>query len=65
MVYQAIKSQSEKGPTDAVTGDAYFSLDSSRLLRDDVEFKEIVMHFTMIIMSGKPAMESRGGGGLL
>ena len=42
MLYQAIKTQCEKGPIDAITGEAYYTLDYDRLFDKDVAFKEVV-----------------------
>ncbi|XP_072180950.1 plexin-B1-like [Diadema setosum] len=43
MLYQALKSQCEKGPVDAVTGEAYFTLDYNRLFDQDITFQEVVL----------------------
>ena len=45
MVYQAIKTQCEKGPIDAVTGDAYYTLDYDCLFDQEIEFHEVVCYF--------------------
>ena len=42
MLFKAVKQQTEKGPVDAVTGEARYSLSEDKLLRQAVEFK--VMH---------------------
>ena len=42
MLYKAIKLQVEKGPVDAVTGDARYSLSEDRLLREKIEPKSLV-----------------------
>ena len=39
MLFKALKQQSEKGPVDAVTGEARYSLSEDKLLRQAVEFK--------------------------
>ncbi|XP_071501536.1 plexin-A4-like [Diadema antillarum] len=43
MLYQALKSQCEKGPIDATTGEAYFTLDYNRLFDQDITFQEVVL----------------------
>lgn len=40
-LFKAIKRQVEKGPVDAITGDARYSLSEDRLLRQGVEFEVI------------------------
>ena len=42
MLYKAIKLQVEKGPVDAMTGDARYSLSEDRLLREKIEPKSLV-----------------------
>ena len=42
LLYSGIKVQTEKGPVDAITRQAYFSLSEERLLRGSVEFNEMV-----------------------
>lgn len=42
MLYRAIKQQLDKGPVDAVTGDAKYSLSEEKLLRQSVDFKPLV-----------------------
>ena len=39
MLFKALKQQSEKGPVDAVTGEARYSLSEDKLLRQAVDFK--------------------------
>ncbi|XP_072180895.1 plexin-A1-like [Diadema setosum] len=43
MLYQAMKSQCEKGPIDAITEEAYFTLDYNRLFDQDITFQEVVL----------------------
>ena len=45
MLYKAIKLQVEKGPVDAVTGDARYSLSEDRLLREKIEPRSLVSGF--------------------
>lgn len=42
MLFRAIKHQVDKGPMDAVTGKAKYTLNDNRLLREDVEYKTLV-----------------------
>ncbi|CAG5119802.1 unnamed protein product, partial [Candidula unifasciata] len=44
MLYKAIKLQAEKGPVDAVTGDARYSLSEDTLLREKIEPKIITLN---------------------
>lgn len=39
MLFKAVKQQTEKGPVDAVTGEARYSLSEEKLLRQAVDFK--------------------------
>lgn len=42
MLFRAIKHQVDKGPVDAVTGKAKYTLNDSRLLREDLEYHTLV-----------------------
>ncbi|XP_063883556.1 LOW QUALITY PROTEIN: plexin-B-like [Scylla paramamosain] len=44
LLFKAIKHQVEKGPVDAVTHDARYSLSEERLLREQVEFSPVTIH---------------------
>jgi len=44
-LYQAIKCQTEKGAVDAITGEARYSINDLRLLRENVEPKQLVTNF--------------------
>ncbi|CAG5129619.1 unnamed protein product, partial [Candidula unifasciata] len=44
MLYKAIKLQAEKGPVDAVTGDARYSLSEDTLLREKIEPRFITLN---------------------
>lgn len=51
MLFRAIKHQVDKGPVDAVTGKAKYTLNDNRLLREDVEYRTLVRHtHTLYIM---------------
>lgn len=43
MLFRAIKHQVDKGPVDAVTGKAKYTLNDNRLLREDVEYRTLVI----------------------
>ena len=42
ILYKAIKQQTDKGPVDAITGEARYSLSEDRLLREKIEPKVLV-----------------------
>lgn len=42
MLFRAIKHQVDKGPVDAVTGKAKYTLNDNRLLREDIEYRTLV-----------------------
>lgn len=42
LLFSAIKHQVEKGPVDAVTHDARYSLSEERLLREQIEYSTVV-----------------------
>ena len=42
LLYKAIKHQTEKGPVDAITSEARYSLSEDRLLREKIEPKTLV-----------------------
>lgn len=44
MLFCAIKQQMEKGPIDAVTGEARYSLSEDKLIRQQIEYKTLVSH---------------------
>lgn len=43
MLYKAVKHQTEKGPIDAVTAEAKYSLSEDRLLREKIEAKTLIV----------------------
>ncbi|XP_004717659.2 plexin-B3 isoform X2 [Echinops telfairi] len=51
MLFRAIQNQVDKGPVDAVTGKAKRTLNDSRLLREDVEFRPL----TLMVLAGPGA----------
>uniref|UniRef100_A0A8C9VF54 Plexin A3 n=1 Tax=Scleropages formosus TaxID=113540 RepID=A0A8C9VF54_SCLFO len=42
MLYCAIKQQMEKGPIDAITGEARYSLSEDKLIRQQIDYKQLV-----------------------
>ncbi|KAM9343212.1 plexin-B1 [Pholidichthys leucotaenia] len=55
MLFRAIKHQVDKGPVDAVTGKAKYTLNDNRLLREDVEYRTLTLNVVM------PAATNSGG----
>ncbi|XP_025757477.1 plexin-B1 isoform X2 [Oreochromis niloticus] len=55
MLFRAIKHQVDKGPVDAVTGKAKYTLNDNRLLREDVEYRTLTLNVVM------PAAAASGG----
>ncbi|XP_049436710.1 plexin-B1 isoform X2 [Epinephelus fuscoguttatus] len=55
MLFRAIKHQVDKGPVDAVTGKAKYTLNDNRLLREDVEYRTLTLNVVM------PAAATSGG----
>lgn len=51
MLFRAIKYQVDKGPVDAVTGKAKRTLNDSRLLREDVEYRPLTL---TVLVRGAP-----------
>ncbi|NWY03278.1 PLXA2 protein, partial [Nothoprocta ornata] len=43
MLYCAIKQQMEKGPIDAITGEARYSLSEDKLIRQQIEYKTLIL----------------------
>lgn len=44
MLYGAIKQQVSKGPVDAITGEARYSLSEDKLLRQHINYRHMVLH---------------------
>ncbi|TNN36380.1 Plexin-B1 [Liparis tanakae] len=51
MLFRAIKHQVDKGPVDAVTGKAKYTLNDNRLLREDVEYRTLTLN--MVVPAGE------------
>uniref|UniRef100_H2ZZT0 Plexin-B1 n=1 Tax=Latimeria chalumnae TaxID=7897 RepID=H2ZZT0_LATCH len=47
MLFRGIKHQVDKGPVDAVTGKAKYTLNDNRLLREDVEYRTLTLNVLM------------------
>ncbi len=47
MLYCAIKQQMEKGPIDAITGEARYSLSEDKLIRQQIDYKTLVSTLIM------------------
>ncbi|KAM9364388.1 plexin-B1 [Pholidichthys leucotaenia] len=56
MLFRAIKHQVDKGPVDAVTGKAKYTLNDNRLLREDVEYKTLTLN---VLVQGGGANETQ------
>uniref|UniRef100_A0A673IJ17 Plexin-B1-like n=1 Tax=Sinocyclocheilus rhinocerous TaxID=307959 RepID=A0A673IJ17_9TELE len=56
MLFKAIKHQVDKGPVDAVTGKAKYTLNDNRLLREDVEYRTLTLN---VLVSSGGAGESQ------
>ncbi|XP_051516179.1 plexin-B1-like isoform X2 [Myxocyprinus asiaticus] len=56
MLFRAIKHQVDKGPVDAVTGKAKYTLNDNRLLREDVEYHTLTLN---VLVSSGGAGESQ------
>ncbi|XP_041712458.1 plexin-A2-like [Coregonus clupeaformis] len=44
MLYCAIKQQMEKGPIDCITGEARYSLSEDKLIRQQIEYKTLILN---------------------
>ncbi|XP_055945383.1 plexin A3-like isoform X2 [Argiope bruennichi] len=47
MLYRAIKQQVDKGPVDAVTSEARYSLSEEKLIRQSIEYKSMTVYVSM------------------
>ena len=64
MLYCAIKQQMEKGPIDAITGEARYSLSEDKLIRQQIDYKTLVST-THTDPACLPLGRWRGGGLML
>ena len=44
MLYRAIKQQVDKGPVDALTSEAKYSLSEDKLIRQQIDYKTMVRY---------------------
>uniref|UniRef100_A0A665THV9 Plexin-B1 n=1 Tax=Echeneis naucrates TaxID=173247 RepID=A0A665THV9_ECHNA len=60
MLFRAIKHQVDKGPVDAVTGKAKYTLNDNRLLREDVEYRTLTLNVVMpaAVSSGRTTTQT-------
>ncbi|XP_072552156.1 plexin-B1 isoform X2 [Salminus brasiliensis] len=56
MLFRAIKHQVDKGPVDAVTGKAKYTLNDNRLLREDMEYRTLTLN---VLVTNSGASESQ------
>ncbi|XP_004415597.1 PREDICTED: plexin-A2 [Odobenus rosmarus divergens] len=54
MLYCAIKQQMEKGPIDAITGEARYSLSEDKLIRQQIEYK--TLKYLTVAFPGSPTL---------
>ncbi|XP_042873532.1 plexin A3-like isoform X1 [Penaeus japonicus] len=47
MLFRAIKQQVDKGPVDAVTSEARYSLSEEKLIRQSIDYKEMTVYVSM------------------
>lgn len=48
MLFRAIKQQVDKGPVDAVTSEARYSLSEEKLIRQSIDFREMVSQYVAV-----------------
>ena len=51
MLYYAIKQQVEKGPVDAITGEARYGLSEVKVIRQQIDYNFLVSHIYYCILS--------------
>lgn len=49
MLYRAIKQQVDKGPVDAITSEARYSLSEEKLIRQSIEYKSMVCYSELLL----------------
>lgn len=52
MLFRAMKQQVDKGPVDAITSEARYSLSEEKLIRQSIDFKAMVMFSTVLMLLG-------------
>ncbi|XP_078517854.1 plexin-A1 isoform X1 [Lissotriton helveticus] len=58
MLYCAIKQQMEKGPIDAITGEARYSLSEDKLIRQQIDYKMLKPCLDEVALSDEPCCRS-------
>lgn len=58
MLYCAIKQQMEKGPIDAITGEARYSLSEDKLIRQQIDYKQLVRSSACVSLASLLAANS-------
>lgn len=51
VLFRAVKQQVDKGPVDAITSEARYSLSEEKLIRQSIDFKPMVKFFILNITS--------------
>ena len=59
MLYCAIKQQMEKGPIDAITGEARYSLSEDKLIRQQIDYKTLVRRQSLAGARREPGGRAR------
>jgi len=49
VLFRAVKQQVDKGPVDAITSEARYSLSEEKLIRQSIDFKPMVKKFSLLI----------------
>lgn len=49
LLFRAVKQQVDKGPVDAITSEARYSLSEEKLIRQSIDFKPMVRQYNIII----------------
>lgn len=62
MLYCAMKQQMEKGPIDAITGEARYSLSEDKLIRQQIDYKTLVSeNFVCLRACQRVSLDSLSG----
>jgi plexin A len=49
VLFRAVKQQVDKGPVDAITSEARYSLSEEKLIRQSIDFKPMVKKLSLLI----------------
>uniref|UniRef100_G1SK61 Plexin-A1 n=1 Tax=Oryctolagus cuniculus TaxID=9986 RepID=G1SK61_RABIT len=60
MLYCAIKQQMEKGPIDAITGEARYSLSEDKLIRQQIDYKTLTLNCVIPENENAPEVPVKG-----